>query len=365
MKKIAYVGIDYHLNSLSIAVMAEGDKDPFETVHLRNEEKLIRKYMSKLSKEFEIRACYEASTNGYSFQRKMTAWGYPCELIAPSLIPRKPGDRRKNDFRDARDLVQNYAHGLLSIVHIPTEEEEAVRSLIRCRLAFKEAARKVKQQINSFLLGQDLHWKHSKWTHQHRKWLWEMRMPHTHLQQVLEEHLAHLDYLETRLAHLDEQIEQIACAPVYAPAVNKLRAFRGIKTLTAMLLIAEITDFRRFPNAGALMAFLGLIPSEDSSGDKRKDGAITKAGNWRCRTLLIEASQHYAKNPQISSQMKSELSQVDASCANIAIKCLKRLHKRYWALTMKGKLRPVAITAIARELAGFIWAMMQPQPAIA
>jgi transposase len=114
---------------------------------------MIRKYMTKLSERFEIKACYEASSNGYSFQRKMAAWGYPCDVIAPSLIPRKPGDHRKNDFRDARDLAQNYAHGMLSIVHPPTEEEEAVRSLVRCRFAFKEASKRVKQQINSFLLG--------------------------------------------------------------------------------------------------------------------------------------------------------------------------------------------------------------------
>jgi transposase len=365
MKKIAYVGIDYHLNSLSIAVMVEGKKKLHETIRLKNDDKMIRKYLSKLSEEFQIKACYEASTNGYSFQRKMTAWGYPCEVIAPSLIPRKPGNHRKNDFRDARDLVQNYASGMLSIVHVPSEEEEAVRSLVRCRFAFKEAAKKVKHQINSFVLGQDQLWGHSKWTYQHRKWLWELGMPNSYSRQVLEEHLAHLDYLETRLMHLDEQIEQIASSPVYAPAVKKLRALKGIQTLTAMLLIAEITDFRRFTSPRALMAFLGLIPSEDSSGDKRKDGAITKAGNWRCRTALIESVQHYANSPHMSARMKSELSQVDASCASIAVKCLKRLHKRFWALTMKGKLRPVAITAIAREFVGFIWAMMQPQPAIA
>jgi transposase len=192
-----------------------------------------------------------------------------------------------------------------------------------------------------------------------------MRMPNAYLQQVLEEHLAHLDYLETRLHHLDEQIEQIAISPVYAAAVKKLAAMKGIKTLTAMLLIVEISDFRRFPNPRALMAFLGLIPSEDSSGDKRKDGGITRAGNKRCRSALIESVQHYVRSPHMSAQMKLDLSKLDAQSAGIAVKCLKRLHKRYWALILKGKLRPVAITAIAREFVGFIWAMMQPQPAIA
>jgi transposase len=365
MRKIAYVGIDYYLHSLSIAVLIEGDKEPDQMVHLKNDDHVIRKFMSKISEKFQIKACYEASTNGYCFQRKMASWGYHCDVIAPSLIPRKPGDHRKNDFRDARTLVQNYAHDMLSIIHLPSEEEEAVRSLVRCRYAFKEMSKRVKQQINSFLLGQDQHWKHSKWTHQHRTWLGKLKMSNPHSQQVLEEHLAHLDYLETRLRHLDAQVEEMAVLPLYAPAIKKLCALKGIQTLTAMLLIAEITDFRRFPTPRALMAFLGLIPSEDCSGDKRKGGAITKAGNHRCRTALIEAVQSYAKSPRISTRMKSALSQVDALTAAIAMKCLKRLHKRFWALTLKGKLRSVAITAIARELVGFIWAMLQTEPSLA
>ena len=182
-----------------------------------------------------------------------------------------------------------------------------------------------------------------------------------YLQQVLDEHLAHLDYVQTRLKYLDQQIEQLADSELYAAAVKKLRAFKGIGTLSAMLLIAEITDFRRFPNPGALMAFLGLISSEHSSGDKQRGGPITKTGNPRCRTQLIECVQHYVKKPQISYPMKADLAQVDPHSATIAVKCLKRLHKRYWALTMKGKIRPVALTAIAREFVGFIWAMMQPQ----
>jgi transposase len=365
MSKIAYVGIDYHLNSLSLAVMIEGEKTIHQTIRLKNEDKVIRKYMGKLSEKFQIKACYEASTNGYCFQRKMAAWGYACEVIAPALIPRKPGNHRKNDFRDAQDLVQNYAHGMLSVVHLPTAEEEAVRGLIRCRLALKEAAKKAKQQINSFLLSQGHRWPRGNWTQQHRKWLGQLRLSSSYLQQVLHEHLAHLDYLDTRIAHLDEQIEQIATGPVYAAAVNKLRAFKGIKTLTAMLLIAEITDFRRFPNARSLMAFLGLIPSEDSSGDICRGGPITKAGNKRCRRALIEVVQHYTKSAHYCARLKPRLSQVEASSAQIAMKCLKRLHKRFWALTQRGKIRSVAITAIAREFVGFIWAIMQPQPVTA
>jgi transposase len=359
MKKIAHLGIDYHENTLSIAVWVR--KKVHETVRIRNNDKITRMYLKKLSEKFTLRACYEASCSGYYFQRKMQSWGYHCEVIAPSSLPKKRGDRRKNDFRDALNLAQNYANATLSIVHLPTEQEESVRSLIRCRSAFKETEKRAKHQINSLLLSQGLRWPRSKWTFQHRKWLWELKMPNEHLQMVLDEHLGHLDYLQTRIKYLDQQIEQIADSELYGPAVRKLRAFKGIGTLSAMLFITEITDFRRFPNPRALMAFLGLIPSEDSSGDKQRGGPITKTGNSRCRTQLIECVQHYVKKPQISYRMKADLAQVDPQSATIAIKCLKRLHKRYWALTMKGKIRPVALTAIAREFVGFIWAMMQPQ----
>ena len=262
MKKIAYVGIDYHTNSLSIAVVIEGQKKIHEMIRLKNEDKVIRKYIKKLSADFEVKSCYEASCNGYAFQRKMRAWGYHCDVIAPSLIPQKAGDRRKNDFRDARDLAQNYAAGMLSIVHPPSEEEESVRNVIRCRTSFKEYEKSIKYRINSLLLAQGFRWPKSNWTFAHRKWLKEIRLSSPYLQQVLEEHLGHLHYIESRLAYLDGQIEEIARSEIYGASVKKLRAFKGIGTLAAMILISEITDFRRFANPRALMAFLGLIPSE-------------------------------------------------------------------------------------------------------
>jgi len=364
MKKIAYVGIDYHMNSLSIAVKIDGEDKIHETIRLANDDKVILKYLKKLSRDYDVRSCYEASSSGYAFQRKMKAWGYSCEIIAPSLIPRKPGNRRKNDFRDARDLVQSYAAGMLSVVHVPSEEEESVRSLIRCRMSVQDFAKDVKFKINSLLLSQGIHYSgNNKWTVAHRKWLAGLQLRDDTLKQVLQEHMGHLNYLETRIAALDAKIEEIARSEVYAPSVKKLRAFRGIGTLGAMLLIAEITDFRRFSSPRELMAFLGLIPSENSSGDKQAGGGITKAGNRRCRTQLVECVQHYVRSPKVSMKMKSDLSQVDAFTANTAIKCLNRLHKRFWALTMKGKLRPLAIIAIAREFVGFLWAVMQSEPA--
>ena len=364
MKQLAYIGIDYHMNTISVAVIIKGQNDFFDTIHMKNNDKTILKYFKKLSKKFEIQACYEASCNGYSFQRKMNNWGFHCDVIAPSLIPKKPGDKRKNDYRDARNLTQLYANGQLTVVHPPTEEQESIRNLIRCRLNLKKDEKNVKLQINSFCLSQGLIWPQSKWTVKHRAWLSKIEFPDAYSQQVLSEYLGHLQYLSSRIANLDKIIEEISCSKVYASSVKKLRAFKGIDTLSAMILIAEITDFRRFPNPRALMAFLGLIPSEESSADKQKGGGITKTGNSRCRTQLIESVQHLMKKPTISYKMKSNLAQVDAASSNIAIKCMHRLHKRFWALVIKGKNRNKAKAAIAREFAGFIWAMMtQPESA--
>jgi len=358
MKKTAYVGIDYHISKLTIAVMIEGEKDFNSTIHLENKTKLIANYLKKLSEQFQLKICYEASGSGYHFQRLLQSWSYHCDVIAPSLIPKKAGDRRKNDFRDARELSRNYASGQLTVVHPPTQYEEAVRSVVRCRLDFKENEKRTKQHINSLLIPQGQHWQKSKWTLQHRKWIQQQSFSEPLLQDVLQENLAHLEYLETCTARLDQQIEKIAATDIYAPSVKKLRALKGLGTLSAMLLIAEITDFRRFASPRALMSFLGLIPSEDSSGVKSRFGSITKAGNRRCRTQLIESVRHYIKQPRMSRQMKADCAQVDPVSSGKVQKCMQRLHKRYWALPMKGKIRNVALVAIAREFVGFIWALM-------
>jgi len=194
----------------------------------------------------------------------------------PLLIPKKSGDRRKNDFRDAKNLAQLYANGLLTVVHVPTESEESVRTFIRCRLAFKESEKVVKQQINFLLLNRGFSWAHSKWTKEHLDWLAGLQMPDEYLQRSLDEYVGHLEYLRMRIRSLDDQIEELAHSEIYAPSVKKLKAFKGISTLTAMVLMGEITDFRRFSNPRALMAFLGLIPSENSSGDKQKGALLRK-----------------------------------------------------------------------------------------
>ena len=360
MKRIAYLGVDYHVKTVAITVYIN-DEGFYETVRFKNSDKTITKYLKKLSEQFEIRLCYEASSSGYIFQRKMEKLGYPCDVIAPSLIPRKPGDKRKNDHRDSKKLAENYAKGLLTVVHPPTEFEESIRSLVRCHLAMKNSEKRIKNQINAYLLSQGHRWPKSKWTLGHYNWLSNLELRDQYSQMVLEEYMGHLEYITARVQALKQEIKKIAASEIYAPSVKKLRAFRGIGTMTAMLLISEITDFRRFPTAGALMAYLGLIPGEESSDSKSKDKAITKAGNTRCRKAIIGVIQHYMKEPQLSAPMKRDLQEVDAHSANIAIKCMKRLNKRFLTLIYKGKTHNKVKVAVAREFVGFIWAMMQPE----
>ena len=362
MKKIAYVGVDYHLKVVSLSVVLAGEKGFYDDRRFKNEDRFISKYLKKLSKDFELKICYEASSSGYVLQRKLKKMGYHCDVIAPSLIPKKPGDKRKNDFRDARKLAEYYSKDQLTIVHPPSEREESVRSLIRCRLSIKENEKNIKRQINAFLLSRGYKWPKSKWTLSHREWLVSLRFSDEYSQTVFDEFMGLLDYLGSRIQWLDTKIEELAKSDIYSSSVKKLCAFKGISTLTAMLLVAEITDFRRFPTAGSLMAFLGLIPGEASSSGRHKNMPITKTGNTRCRKLLTESVQHCMKNPKITLNMKKNLAQVDANSSKIAVKCMKRLNKRYWSLVFKGKSSNKAKTAVAREFVGFIWAMMQLEP---
>lgn len=365
MKKIAYVGIDYHLETISVAVMVEGEKDFYDEFKMRNEDRLIRRYLKKLSAGFDLRICYEASCSGFSFQRLLKSWGYNCDVIAPSSVPKQSGDRRKNDPRDARNLARHYSQGLLSVVHPQNEEQEAVRNLIRCRICMKQNEKQVKQMINSFLMSLGFSWRKTKWTEEHIIWMMNLEFPDSYSEQILDEYINHLGYLQSRIAYLDKKIESIAASQEYVERVNKLRAFRGVGTFSAMLFISEINDFKRFGHPRALMAFLGLLPSENSSGNRQKGGAITKTGNVRCRTQLIESAQHFMKKPKITSRMKKDLEKVDARSAGIAVACMHRLHKRYWHLAMKGKPGNKAKAAVAREFCGFIWSMMQSEPAAA
>lgn len=356
MKKIAYVGIDYHQPFLALVVLPEGAGNPVQRVKLENDSKKIKKYMKKLSVTYDLRTCYEASSCGYVFYRQMSDWGYCCQVIAPSKIPQKPGDHVKTDFKDAENLAYQFRNGSLASVHVPDADQEAVRALVRCRRALKEDSKRVKLRIHALLKTQGLHYARANWTKTHQAWLNQLDLS-PRLEQVLNEYRIYLEYLNNRLADLDGEIETLAQAKPYSEPVRALSVLRGIGTLSAMTLICEIIDFNRFPTAKALMGYLGLTSSEFSSAHKQY-GRITKAGNANCRRILVECVQHYRKSPKPTRFLVAKWNGQPPERVQTAIKCMQRLHKRYWALE-KRKPKNVALVAIAREFAGFIWSLMR------
>ena len=366
MKKgITYVGMDAHKVAIKLAVLLPGETKPVEW-QLSNEKAAVRRMVRKVQRlaPGEVRFCYEAGPCGYALQRWIQEAGAVCVVIAPSLIPRKPGDRIKTDRRDARKLAELFRAGLLTEVHPPTPEDEAVRDLCRAREDAHEDLVRCRHRLSKMLLRRGWAWTGGKkaWGQGHRLWLRSLRLEHQADQVVLEDYLQAIEQVEQRLRWLEQHIETASQLPAYVVAVGALRCFRGIDTLTAMGLVAELHDFMRFDSPRGLMAFLGLVPSEFSSGDSQRRGAITKAGNKHARRLLIEASWHYRHKPNPASLKRRRQGQ-PAQVIALADKAMHRLNRRFNRMLAKGKPRPKVVVAIARELAGFIWAALHPKAA--
>jgi transposase len=359
---ITYVGMDAHKQAINVAALYPGRKDAVEW-QVVNEAGAVRRMVRKVVREGgEVRFCYEAGVCGYALQRQVEAAGgsdASCVVVAPSLIPRKPGDRIKTDRRDARKLAELLRAGLLTEVCPPTPADEALRDLVRAREDAKEDLTRCRHRLGKLLLRRGLVFTAGKkaWTAAHRRWLKGLRFEHAADQAVLDDYLLAIEQLEERLNGLDSGLAEIAAQAPYATPVGWLRCFRGIDTVTAISLVAELHDFRRFGSARELMAYLGLVPSEYSSGSSTHRGAITKAGNSHVRRLLVEASWHYRHPPRIGALQKRREGQPRSVIA-IADRAQQRLHRRYRRLSDRGLPTPKVVTAIARELAGFIWAAM-------
>ena len=327
-----WVGLDVHQSSVTAAVLHEGSEKP-QVVHLPGEVNAVRKLMRRLSKEGAPRSCYEASGAGYVLKCALDRDGFDCEVIAPSLIPRKPGDRRKTDRLDAIRLAELYRGGYLTPVAVPDEDQEAVRQLVRTRLAVQQHITRVK----------------------HRAWLERMRRELEGPQQTVLS--IHLEYLETEQRSLDAEIERISRMAPWHASVAALRCFRGIETLTAMTMVMEIGDIRRFRSPRGLMGYTGLVPSERSSGDVERRGRITKSGNAHLRRVLIEAAWHYRHRARAGQRLERRRLGQKPEVVAIAVKAQHRLSKRFWHLAQR-KHPNKAVTAVARELSGFIWAAL-------
>lgn len=363
MDQHVWVGLDVHAESITAAVF-EGNRETAEVLRLSGDLMKVRRLFRRLAKRGAVRACYEASGAGFVLHRVLANDGFHCEVIAPSLIPRKPGDHRKTDRLDATMLARLYRSGHLTPVHVPSQEQESLRRLLRLRYTYQCYCTATKHRLSGILRnhGYVFTQGRSTWTKKHRQWLSRLNQKlEGPLQTALTAELEHLEYLEMQRAALDDEIARYAQAPPYRTLVEALCCLRGVKTLTAMTLVAEIDDIRRFHSPRAMMAYFGLVPMECSSGPRERRGPITKAGNMHARRLLVEAAwnNHHRCGPELVLKRRRQ-GQPPAVVA-IALKAQHRLYKKFWRLDHR-KHRHVAITAVARELCGFVWAILNTVP---
>jgi transposase len=361
-RTIIYLGMDVHKESLTIAALPATAKAPTRLDRLPNDLPKLKKWLDRVARDGEIRACYEASGAGYVLHRALTEWGYACEVIAPSLIPKRPGVQRKHDKRDATDLARLYRANELVVVRIPSEADERVRDVVRCRETFQREILKSRHYILKFLARRGFVFRDgTNWCTPHLQWLQHLTTDGSALapddRLVFREYHALLMYKLQRRDELDRQIEQLALLPTLAPMVARLQCVRGIALQSAMVLATEIVDWRRFDRPAQLACYLGLVSREDSSGDRTRLGSITKAGNTHCRHVLIQAAWSYRHRPQTSVDLKRRQAGQPPAVITHAWKAQQRLHQRF--VYLSDRKRPqIAVVAVARELVGFLWAVM-------
>lgn len=360
-ESITYVGMDVHKEKIVVSLLNAGQNEPVEWSQKNSFSRLTR----RLKKETtgELVCCYEAGPCGYALQRQLEKAGIRCLVVAPSLIPRKPGERIKTDRRDARKLCRLLRSGDLTEVHPPTPEEESIRDVCRAREDAKEDLLRSRHRLGKYLLRRGIIYGPGKksWTHAHRAWLRRLSFPNDADQLVFDDYLRSVEFLEERVKGWAEAFEEISRREPYATAMGYLRCFRGIDTVTAMTVVAELHGFMRFESPRSLMAYLGLVPGEHSSGDKRRQGSITKTGNGHVRRVLIESSWHYRHAPAVGKALQVRRKGQPGWVVAVADSAQQRLNRRYWRLVSRGKPTNKATVAVARELVGFLWAVLYQQ----
>lgn len=366
---IIYLGMDVHKDSITIAVLPAAAKTATRVDRLPNDATKLKRYLERVARDGEVRTCYEASGAGYVLHRALTEWGYACDVIAPSLIPKRPGVQRKHDKYDASELARLFRAGELTAVRIPSEAEERVRDVVRCRETFQREILKSRHYILKFLARRGFVYRAgTNWCTPHLRWLQQLTTEQSPLapadRLVFREYHALLEYKLQRRDELDREIERLAELPTLAPAVQRLQCFRGIALQSAMVLATEIGDWRRFERPSQLAAYLGFVPREASSGDRERKGSITKAGNSHCRHALVQAAWSYHHRPAISVDLKRRQQGQPPAVITHAWKAQQRLHTRYNHLSYR-KRPQIAVVAVARELVGFLWAVMQDVPVAA
>ncbi len=364
-KMIKYIGLDVHKDSIAISIADEGRNGEVryygEILNDMNSlDKLLRKIISQNSKPHCV---YEAGPCGYYIYRHLTENGIDCCVVAPALIPKKSGDRIKTDRRDSMTLARLHRAGELTGVYVPDTEDEALRDLVRGRDDAKKAQRKAKQQLGAFFLRHNFIYSgKSKWSKAHFNWMADITMSHPAQQIVLQEYIDTIRTCGDRVDRMTDQISQLSRLGRQKDVISAYQSLRGVSLIVATTVSSELGDLRRFERPEQLMAYIGLVPSEHSSGEKKKRGSITKTGNSHVRRALVEAAQAYRFPARKSRRILKRQEGIDDKIIQIAWKAQCRLCSRYRMLVAGGKKSNVAKTAVARELAGFIWAIAQEVP---
>jgi len=360
MNDIIFVGLDVHKATVAAAV-AEGIRggEIRQLGNMPNRVDQIAKLAERLGKNGQrLSFCYEAGPCGYGLHRQLTALGHECIVVAPSLIPMKAGDRVKTDRRDAAMLAKLHRAGELTAVWVPDTAHEAMRDLVRARATAVRVLGKARQHLQGFLLRHARVYAGKRgWTLAYRRWLTTVRFDHPAQQVVLQDYIHAVTDAEARVERLTKQIEDLAPHWSMVPVVEAVQAMRGVAFIVAVTVVAEVGDFSRFNNPRQLMAYLGLVPSEHSSGATVRRGGITKAGNALARRALIEGAWTYRMQARVSRKLHDRIENLPQSIRDIAWKAQVRLCARYRRLTASGKPKVVVTTAIAREMVGFLWAI--------
>lgn len=355
MENVRFVGLDVHADSIAIAVAEPGRGEPGQLAVIGNDTGQLLKRLRRLGR---VKCCYEAGPTGFGLQRALTAEGIDCVVVAPSLVPTRSGDRVKTDRRDAARLARFLRSGDLTEVYVPDEATEAMRDLERARDDAKKAERAARHQLGKFLLRHGRRYGgKTAWTEKHLKWVREQHFEQEAQQRVLEDYLRTVEEQTERVARLTRSVLELVETWGLRPLVKALQALRGISAISATVLAAELGDLMRFGTAPQLMSYLGLVPSEHSSGEGRRLGRITRAGNGHARRILIEAAWAYRFRPRQSRAISLRSAAVSPEVRTIAWRAQERLCAKQRKLIARGKHGNKVAAAIARELAGYVWAI--------
>ncbi len=361
MSKVRYLGLDVHAETIAVAI-AEPSGEVRSVGEIPNRPEAVRRLVKKFGPPDELRACYEAGPTGYVLYWQLTALGVACAVVAPTLVPVKAGDRVKTDRRDAEKLARSYRAGDLTPVWVPDPAHEALRDLVRAREAAKQDQLRARHRLGKFLLrhGRRPPEKMRAWTQRHLAWVKTVvHFAEPAQEATLLDYVHEVDHVAARLERLEQAIaEAVRTAPAPVRAViAALEALRGIALVSAVTVVSEVGEFSRFRKATGLMGYSGIVASEHSTGERCRRGGITKTGNAHLRRIVVEAAWAYRHRPAVGGALKRRQEGVSAAVKEIAWKAQHRLSGRYRKLVGRGKSKQQAITAVARELLGFIWAI--------